>query len=77
MNDDVFIQIVYSGLKEILKDQSLYSYYGASIGFSKLTLLGEKAVIDYINLVGHNIRTKDKHDLEELAKRITWENVSK
>ena len=61
--------LIYGGLQEILKDSKNYRYSGLGPNYSHLTEHGEKILIEFVNIFGHEIRKAEEEDLDIRAKQ--------
>jgi hypothetical protein len=68
---------VYAGLFEILKNKQMYYYSSVGSNYCYLTPEGEKAVIDWINLMGPQIHKSEHDEFIARAKNILWDELKK
>lgn len=68
---------VYAGLFEIINDPKYF--YNSKIGaeYSHLTDEGEKAVLEYANIIGPLMLKKALQEFEEKVKQKVWEDLKK
>ena len=68
---------VYAGLFEILKDQRMYHYSRVGTDYCHLTEQGEKAVVDWINMMAPQMHKLEQNILEKKAKEMVWSELKK
>lgn len=70
MDKEAIKNIMYGGLREIVRDHRYY--YHSSIGpeYCRFTDLGDKAVKDFVTQMAVNIRKADEVDLDKRAKEL-------
>lgn len=68
---------VYAGLFEILKNKQMYYYSTIGPTYCHLTPEGEKAVVDWINLMGPLMHRIDQEDLVARAKQMVFDELKK
>ena len=70
MDKDAIKDVTYGGLSEIIKDRHNY-YYSVGPEYSNLTEKGEKAVLDYINIIAYKMIKAEEEELNKRAKELT------
>lgn len=68
---------VYAGLFEIINDPKYF--YNSRVGseYSHLTEEGQKAVLEYANLMGPLMMKKAAEEFDEKVKQKVWEELKK
>jgi len=68
---------IYAGLLEIIKDNKYY--YNSAIGkeYSKFSEPGKEALIEYMTMMAPYMLQKEKQELEQLAKDMVWNGLTK
>ena len=74
---NLFKKQVYVGLLEIFKDRDYYYHSNVGPEYCHLTEKGVEALIDYMNIMAPNMLKKDNKELEDLAKKLTWNELKK
>lgn len=68
---------LYAGLFEIIKDNQMYYYSNVGANYCHLTPAGEKAVIEWINLLAPHMRKIEQDDLAARAKQMVFDELKK
>lgn len=68
---------VYAGIMEILRDKKYYYTSSASPSYNQLTPAGVDELAKYVSHMGGLMLTKEKQELEQLAKDMTWNSLKK
>jgi len=74
---NLFKKQVYVGLLEILKDRDYYYHSNVGPEYCHFTEKGTEAVIEYLNVMAPHMLKKDNKELEDLAKKLTWDELKK
>lgn len=74
---NLFKKQVYVGLLEIFKDRDYYYHSNVGPEYCHLTEKGVEALIDYMNIMAPSMLKKDNKELEDLAKKLTWNELKK
>lgn len=74
---NLFKKQVYVGLLEILKDRDYYYHSNVGPEYCHFTEKGVEAVIEYLNIMAPQMLKKDSKELEDLAKKLTWDELKK
>lgn len=77
MSHDLFKKQVYSGLLEILKDSKFYYYSHIGERYCKFTEEGEKALMEYLAVMGPWIIDRERKELDRKAKQLVIEELKK
>lgn len=73
----IFANQVYAGLFEILKDSTFYYYSKIGDNYCHLTPEGEKAVLEWVNLVAPEMHELHHRLMDERAKQLVIEGIKK
>lgn len=76
MSNKLFKNQIYACLVELLCDDEYYYQSVVGTSYNKLTPEGERAIIEYINMIAPHIIMKNRDELVNLAKQITWNKIS-
>ena len=68
---------VYAGIFEILKDQRLYYHSKVGSEYCHLTEEGEKAVVQWINMMGPQMHKLQEEEMNAHAKKLVWDELKK
>ena len=68
---------VYAGLYEILKNKQMYYHSSVGADYSHLTEEGEKAVIQWIQLMAPHMYKLEEQELDARAKKMVWDELKK
>ena len=68
---------VYAGLFEIVKNQRMFYHSKVSSDYCHLTEEGEKAVIQWMNMMAPQMFKLEEQELENRAKKMVWDELKK
>jgi hypothetical protein len=68
---------VYAGLLEVLKNKQMYYHSSVGSNYCHLTPEGEKAVVEWINLMGPQMHKIEYDEFIARAKNMVWDELKK
>jgi len=68
---------VYSGLFEIVKDNTMYYHSRVGAEYCHLTDEGKEAVLQWIEIMAPQMYKKEQAELDLRAKQIVWNELKK
>jgi hypothetical protein len=68
---------IYAGLREILKDPSLYYQSTIDKGYNKFTEKGEQAVLEWIKFVAPKMIELENAELDAKAKELVIKELKR
>ena len=78
MLPNVLKKQIYAGILEVLKDRTCY--YRSTVGggsYSYFTEAGEKAIMHYIKTMAPTMLDQYDYEMNEIAKKMVWEELKK
>ncbi len=77
MEKSAIQSLVYGGLTELIKNDRYYYRSSVGAGYSHFTDNGQKALIEYMNMVAFEIHKAEEESLNNRAKQMVIEELKK
>jgi hypothetical protein len=75
MDKDAIKELIYGGLMELMRDRKHYYHSTVSASYSHWTEAGEKALAEYMNMMGWAMLEAEERELDQRAKSIVMKSL--
>jgi len=75
MESNALKDLIYGGLVELIDNPRYYYHSSVSSVYSRFTEDGEKAVLEYMNIIAYEIKRANLQELDKRAKNMVLNMV--
>jgi hypothetical protein len=75
MDSNAIKELLYGGVKELMNNREYYYHSSVSSDYSHWTTNGEKAIINYMSLIGCKILEIQAQELDKRAKELVIDGL--
>jgi len=75
MDKGAIKELIYGGLMELMRDRKYYYHSTVSASYSHWTEAGEKALAEYMNMMGWAMLEAEERELDQRAKDIVMKSL--
>ena len=75
MDDQALKEFIFGGTRELMKNRKYYYHSSVGANYCRWTEEGEKALADFMNLVGHQMIQNEEAALNKRAKELVLKGL--